>query len=68
MADNAQRVIVAVDGSKIGKVTFARMVQLGQMNDLVTDSGADPHQLERISAAGVDVHVVEVNFDAPGWS
>jgi DeoR family transcriptional regulator of aga operon len=68
MADNAQRVIVAADGSKIGKVTFARMVQLGQMDDLVTDSGADHAQLERISAAGVNVHVVEVNFDAPAWS
>jgi len=59
MATNAQRVIVAVDGSKIGKVTFARMVGLSQIDDLVTDSSADPVQLERISAGGVRVHVTD---------
>jgi DeoR family transcriptional regulator of aga operon len=60
MATNAQRVVVAVDGSKIGKVTFAKMVALNQIHHLVTDSTADPDQLSRIGAAGVLVHVVEV--------
>ncbi|MDH6195365.1 DeoR family transcriptional regulator of aga operon [Mycobacterium frederiksbergense] len=59
MAANAQRVVVAVDGSKIGKVTFAKMVGLDRINHLVTDSTADAEQLERIAAAGVRVHVVE---------
>lgn len=58
MAVNAARVIVAVDGSKVGKVTFARIVGLDQIDDLVTDASADPVQLERISAAGVQVHLV----------
>jgi DeoR family transcriptional regulator, aga operon transcriptional repressor len=60
MAANAQRVIVAVDGSKIGKVTLAKMVSLSQIDHLVTDSTADPGQLQRIAAAGVHVHVVDV--------
>jgi DeoR family transcriptional regulator of aga operon len=60
MATNAQRVVVAVDGSKIGKVTFAKMVALSQIHHLVTDSTADRDQLTRIEAAGVRVHVVEV--------
>jgi DeoR family transcriptional regulator of aga operon len=60
MAGNAQRVVVAVDGSKIGKVTLAKMVALNQIHHLVTDSSADPDQLARIEAAGVLVHVVEV--------
>ncbi|MDV3123784.1 DeoR/GlpR family DNA-binding transcription regulator [Mycobacterium sp. 21AC1] len=60
MAANAQQVVVAVDGSKIGKVTFAKMVALNQIHHLVTDSTADADQLEHISAAGVRVHVVEV--------
>jgi DeoR family transcriptional regulator, aga operon transcriptional repressor len=60
MAANAQRVVVAVDGSKIGKVTLAKMVSLNQIHHLVTDSSADPGQLERIAASGVRVHVVEV--------
>jgi len=60
MATNAQRVVVAVDGSKIGKVTFAKMAPLNQIDHLVTDSTADPRQLEQIEAMGVHVHVVEV--------
>ncbi len=60
MAANAQRVIVAVDGSKIGKVTLARMTALDRLDHLVTDSTADPSQLERIAEQGVHVHVVEV--------
>jgi DeoR family transcriptional regulator, aga operon transcriptional repressor len=60
MATNAQRVVVAVDGSKIGKVTLAKMVSLNQIHHLVTDSSADPEQLERIASSGVRVHVVEV--------
>jgi DeoR family transcriptional regulator of aga operon len=60
MATNAQRVVVAVDGSKIGKVTLAKMVPLNQIDHLVTDSTADPHELEQITAAGVQVHVIEV--------
>jgi DeoR family transcriptional regulator of aga operon len=61
MAANAQQVVVAVDGSKIGKVTLAKMVQLRQIDHLVTDSTADPVQLQRIAAAGVHVHVVDVD-------
>lgn len=52
MAANAQQVIVAVDGSKIGKVTLAKMVTLNEIDHLVTDSTADPAQLERIGASG----------------
>ncbi|MET0318726.1 MAG: alkaline phosphatase, partial [Rhodococcus fascians] len=61
MAANAQRVIVAVDGSKIGKVTLAKMVPPSQIHHLVTDSTANHEQLDRISATGVRVHVVEVD-------
>jgi DeoR family transcriptional regulator of aga operon len=39
------------------------MVPLNDIDDLVTDSTADPQQLDRISAAGVHVHVVEVGDD-----
>ena len=60
MASNAQRVVVAVDGSKIGNVTLAKMVAPPQIHHLVTDSTADRDQLDRIAAAGVQVHVVDV--------
>lgn len=60
MAANAQRVVVAVDGSKIGKVTLAKMASLDRLDHLVTDSTADVKQLERIAEYGVRVHVVDV--------
>src|SRR6478735_3290914 len=63
MAANAQQVVVAVDGSKIGKVTLAKMVPLSQIDHLVTDSTANPEQLEQIAATGVHGHVVEVADD-----
>jgi len=63
MATDAQRVVVAVDGSNIGEVMLAKMLPLSEIHHLVTDSTADPHQLEQISAAGVHVHVVEVGDD-----
>ena len=60
MAANAQRVVVAVDGSKIGKVTLAKMATLDRLDHLVTDSTADAKQLARIAELGVRVHVVDV--------
>src|SRR4029079_14647818 len=53
MAANAQRVVVAVDGSKIGKVTLAKMVAINRIHHLATDSWANSDQLERIAASGV---------------
>jgi DeoR family transcriptional regulator of aga operon len=60
MAANAQQVVVAVDGSKIGKVTLAKMAELRTIHHLVTDSSADPAQLDGIAAGGVQVHVISV--------
>ena len=49
MAANAQRVVMPVDGWKIGKVPLAKMVPLSQIDHLVTDSTADPGQVELIA-------------------
>jgi DeoR family transcriptional regulator of aga operon len=58
MVTHARRVIVAADGSKIGRVMLARMAELSEVHDLVTDSSADTDELERIAKAGVRLHVV----------
>ncbi|KQO80432.1 alkaline phosphatase [Frigoribacterium sp. Leaf263] len=58
MVANADRVIVVADGSKVGRATLAKMADISEVDDLVTDSSADPHALELIAAAGVTVHVV----------
>ncbi len=65
MVTNAQRVIVVADGSKVGKVTLAKMADLAEIDDFVTDSSADVDALELIAAAGVTVHVVESNDARP---
>ncbi len=46
------------DGSKIGQRALARICGLDAVDELITDGGGDPLELERIAAAGV--HVTEV--------
>lgn len=58
MVAHAQQVMVVADGSKVGRITLARMADLGEIHLLVTDSSADAEELHRIEAAGVTVHVV----------
>ncbi|GAA1626243.1 DeoR/GlpR family DNA-binding transcription regulator [Georgenia ruanii] len=59
MVAHAERVVVVADGSKVGRVTLAKMADLSEVDVLVTDSSADPTALEAIRAAGVEVHVAE---------
>jgi DeoR family transcriptional regulator of aga operon len=58
MVAHAERVVVVADGSKVGRVTLAKMADLEEIDVLVTDSSADPAALDAIAAAGVDVQVV----------
>jgi DeoR family transcriptional regulator of aga operon len=66
MVMKAQRVIVVADGSKVGQVTLAKMADLSQVSDFVTDRSADPVELARIAEAGIVVHVVDI--EAPRTS
>jgi len=59
MVEHAQRVMVVTDGSKVGRVTLARMAEPSQIDLLITDTTADPEELDRLRAVGVTVHVVE---------
>ena len=59
MVGSAQRTIVVADGSKVGRVTLAQMASLDQVDMFVTDSSADPGELARIRAAGVEVVVAD---------
>lgn len=60
MVTHAQRVIVVADGSKIGRLTLAKVADLSEIHELITDSTADRAELDKIAAAGVNIHVVEV--------
>ncbi len=55
MAQRASRVIVAADSSKAGRRAFARICPAADVDVLVTDSGIDPEQADRLTEAGVQV-------------
>jgi DeoR family transcriptional regulator of aga operon len=54
----AARVVVVADGSKIGRVTLARICEPSAVHELVTDASADPAVLDALRAAGLRVTVV----------
>lgn len=55
MLTHAARVIVVADGSKVGRRTPARLAGIDEVQALVTDESADPAEIARIRAAGVEV-------------
>jgi len=56
MLTRGARVIVVADGSKVGRRAFARIGEVNEISDFVTDSSADPEELEQIAKAGVTVY------------
>lgn len=63
MASHAQRLMVVADGSKIGRVTLAKMADASAIHDLVTDDSANPTELTRLAALGVNIHLVRTKDD-----
>ena len=49
---------VVADSSKIGKVAFARICQLGDIDELITDDGADRAAVAAMEDRGVTVTTV----------
>ena len=60
MVQNSQRTIVVADGSKLGRLAFAEVAPISDIDILVTDSSADPEALAALRAAGLEIHLVEV--------
>ncbi|MGG7464779.1 MULTISPECIES: DeoR/GlpR family DNA-binding transcription regulator [unclassified Plantibacter] len=59
MVTKAQRTVVVADGSKVGRAALAQVCGIEQVRMLITDSTADPAELERLRAAGVEVVVAD---------
>lgn len=51
----ARRVIVVADASKVGKLAFARICPLSDIQELITDGAADPRILKAIRSQGITV-------------
>ena len=59
MVAGARRVVVVADSSKLGQVSLATFASCDDVDELVTDSGADPATLAALAAAGLPTRVVE---------
>lgn len=56
LASARQRIMLA-DSSKIGSRHLTSFAEPGQIDILITGRRADPHELERMAAAGVDIRL-----------
>jgi len=54
----AAKVVVVADGSKLGRVAFARICGIDEVHELITDSDADAVELAAIRDAGLSTSVV----------
>jgi DeoR family transcriptional regulator of aga operon len=59
MLVRAQRVVVVADGSKLGRITLARIADVTEVHEVITDASADPAHLAAIREAGVEVTVAD---------
>lgn len=55
MIDRAQNVVVVADGSKVGRVAFARIAPIGQLSELITDASANASELDLLREAGMTI-------------
>jgi DeoR family transcriptional regulator of aga operon len=53
----ARRTVVLADGSKLGTIAFATICPVSSVDALITDPDADPVELDRLRATGLDVIV-----------
>lgn len=60
MIARAQKTIIVADHRKIGRVGFSHICGIGENQLLITDSGCEEVVLERIEAAGAEVHVAKM--------
>jgi DeoR family transcriptional regulator of aga operon len=59
MVRAAERVVVAADASKIGRRVFAKIVDVTEVSDIVTDARVDPDDVAALERLGPAVHVVQ---------
>ncbi len=58
LMQRAGKVVVVADGSKLGRVAFARICGIDEVHELITDTDADRSELAAIRDAGLNTSVV----------
>jgi DeoR family transcriptional regulator of aga operon len=59
MVAGARRVVVVADSSKLGQVSLATFAGCDDVDELVTDTGADQATLDALTATGLRVRLAE---------
>jgi len=59
LVEASDKTIVITDSSKLGKNSLVRMSGIEEVSMIITDSHADPEQIERLEQAGVEVVVAK---------
>jgi DeoR/GlpR family transcriptional regulator of sugar metabolism len=59
MVAGARRVVVVADSSKLGQVSLATFAAIDEVDELITDTGAEAATTEALGAAGLRIHLVE---------
>jgi len=54
----AKRVLVVADGSKVGRLAFARICDVSSVHELITDASAPAAELQRLAEAGIVITTV----------
>lgn len=57
MAKSASRVVMLIDSTKLGIKSLTRILPIEDVDIVVTDAGATPEVLDRLTAFGVDVRI-----------
>jgi DeoR family transcriptional regulator of aga operon len=55
MVEASARTVVVADGAKLGRTHLGSVAPLDRVDTLLTDDGADPHELRRLRDAGLRV-------------
>ncbi len=58
LVQHAERVIVVADASKIGRITSAKLADLGEVDLVVTNHNASPKEVAALQDAGVTIRLV----------
>jgi DeoR/GlpR family transcriptional regulator of sugar metabolism len=56
--ERTERIVVLADGSKFGDVALSTVVPIKEVSVIVTDTSADPTEVDRIEREGVEVVLV----------
>lgn len=58
MLSSAQKIIVLADSSKFGKKSFAKICELNDINEIITDSGISSLNKQKLKESGIKVTIV----------